>query len=121
MAFQVPYFLPTEYVSRSLYSSAKSPVLHAINLHLHLHSIRLSAAESNRRAIKSLNTYGDPIQLNAQLLAIIEDPICPYGVYIAEITGNVRRITLDVCLFYLSLTLSQKTLTLSWTTCADFK
>lgn len=112
MHFQVPFFLPTEYVSRSRYSSVKSPFLHAINLHLHLHSIRLSAAEAHRRTIKSFNTYGDPIQLDAQLLAIIEDPICPYGVYIAEITGNVRRVTLDVCRFYLSLPLSQKTLAL---------
>lgn len=81
-----------------------------MNIRLHLHSNRLSAAEAHRRAIKSFNTYGDPIQLGAQLLAIIEDPICPYGVYVAENTGNVRRVTLDVCLFHLPLIIPENTI-----------
>ncbi|KAM7209449.1 WD40-repeat-containing domain protein [Naviculisporaceae sp. PSN 640] len=48
-----------------------------------------------RRAAKSSNKYGNPIQLKSKILAAVVDPVCPdSSILVAESTGTVRRVNI---------------------------
>ena len=55
-----------------------------------------SIAETARKAKKSTNRHGSPIQLPSKILAIIPDPTASNRVYVAEAAGTARRVDLDV-------------------------
>ncbi|MCJ1319343.1 hypothetical protein MMC15_004679 [Xylographa vitiligo] len=54
-----------------------------------------SIVETARKAKKSTNKHGSPIQLPSKILAIIADPAASNRVYIAEAAGTARRVELD--------------------------
>ncbi|MCJ1477316.1 hypothetical protein MMC13_005987 [Lambiella insularis] len=54
-----------------------------------------SIAESARKAKKSTNKHGSPIQLPSKILAIITDPTDCGRVYVAEAAGTARRVVLE--------------------------
>ncbi|MCJ1249999.1 hypothetical protein MMC30_007225 [Trapelia coarctata] len=54
-----------------------------------------SLAESARKAKKSTNKYGSPIQLSSKVLAIAADPTNSNRVYVAEAAGTARRVVLE--------------------------
>ncbi|MCJ1433881.1 hypothetical protein MMC27_003246 [Xylographa pallens] len=54
-----------------------------------------SIAETARKAKKSTNRHGSPIQLPSKILAVILDPTASNRVYVAEAAGTARRVELD--------------------------
>nr|POF17680.1 putative wd repeat-containing protein [Quercus suber] len=55
-----------------------------------------SALEATtRKAAKSKNTRGDPVKLGAKLLAVHPDPAHEGAFYVAEATGEVKRVVLE--------------------------
>lgn len=52
--------------------------------------------EARRKTDKSHNSNGKPIRLHSKLLAIEADPLTPGSVYVAESTGALRRVILEV-------------------------
>jgi hypothetical protein len=52
--------------------------------------------EQKRKDAKSRNTDGSPIKLQSKILAIAADPVNPGAVFVAQSTGTVRKIILEV-------------------------
>ncbi|KAL8712810.1 MAG: hypothetical protein Q9220_003018 [cf. Caloplaca sp. 1 TL-2023] len=51
-----------------------------------------SLAETQRKALKSKNKHGNPLQISSKILAVIADPSCPDGaIFVAEGAGNTRE------------------------------
>jgi protocatechuate 3,4-dioxygenase beta subunit len=53
-------------------------------------------SESARKAEKSKNKNGDPIQLPSKILDVAPDPLNEARVYVAEAAGTVKKIDLEV-------------------------
>jgi len=49
-----------------------------------------------RRATKSKNKHGNPLRLPSKLSAVARDPTSDQHVYVAEATGTVRRVNVEV-------------------------
>ncbi|KAJ6145474.1 hypothetical protein N7470_009369 [Penicillium chermesinum] len=52
--------------------------------------------DQERKDAKSQNTNGSPIRLKSKILAIHPDPANPGSIYVAQSTGIVRRIVLEL-------------------------
>ncbi|USW53065.1 Putative WD40/YVTN repeat-like-containing domain superfamily [Septoria linicola] len=52
-------------------------------------------ATTERKAAKSRNKHGDPIELSSKVLAAIADPSNDNAVYVAEAVGEIRRVDLE--------------------------
>lgn len=54
-------------------------------------------AQEERRAAKASNQNGDPIVLKSKLLAAVPDPSDSNTLLVAESTGSVRKVNIEVC------------------------
>lgn len=52
--------------------------------------------ETNRKAAKSKNQNGKPIKLQSKILAVAADPHSAESIYVAESSGVLRRVVLEV-------------------------
>jgi hypothetical protein len=57
---------------------------------------RSSLDEQRRKDAKSKNTNGSPIRLQSKILAVQADPLKDGFVYVAQSSGTVRRVNLEV-------------------------
>lgn len=57
---------------------------------------RAALDEQTRKDTKSQNTNGNPIRLQSKILAIQGDPLSPGSVFVAQSSGVVRKISLEV-------------------------
>ena len=57
---------------------------------------RAALDEQTRKDVKSQNTNGNPIRLQSKILAVQADPLNPGSVFVAQSTGVVRRVILEV-------------------------
>ncbi|KAG5996122.1 hypothetical protein E4U52_007286 [Claviceps spartinae] len=62
----------------------------------HFFETDASQAQRARRALKSGNKHGEPIEMKSKILAAVPDPASPLSsIYIAESAGCVRRVNLS--------------------------
>ena len=66
-----------------------------------MHDRSAALDEQERKETKSQNANGNPIKLQSKILAVRADPSRPGSIYVAQSSGTVRRIILDVCLVFL--------------------
>lgn len=64
--------------------------------HQLLYHFRSSLELGQRKAAKSRNKNGNPIELSSKILAIIADPFKNDSVYVAESSGTLRAVALEV-------------------------
>ena len=57
-----------------------------------------SLSESARKKVKATNDSGNPLRLTSKLLAAVADPEDAGRIYVAEATGAVRRVVIEVCM-----------------------
>ena len=57
---------------------------------------RAAVDEQTRKDTKSQNTNGNPIRLKSKILAIQGDPLSPGSVFVAQSSGIIRKISLEV-------------------------
>lgn len=60
------------------------------------HVCRAALGEQERKDLKSQNTNGNPIQLQSKILAIQVNSLNPGSVFVAQSTGVVRKVILEV-------------------------
>lgn len=55
---------------------------------------------SARKAQKSSNKKGNPVKLASKILDVAVDPLDGDAVYVAEAAGTVKRVSVEVCLYW---------------------